>query len=66
MTSEIKSVLDSWVRHEAQIREAEQRELVSSVLASVNAGLTDKKLQNQILLGAVAEIESKLSGARVG
>jgi F-type H+-transporting ATPase subunit b len=58
ITAEVKSVLDSWVRHEAQIREAEQRDLVETVLANVQAQLQDKKLQRDILLAGVAEIES--------
>lgn len=62
LTAEVKSVLDSWVRHEAQVREAEQRELVQTVLANVQKQLGDKKLQRDILAAGVAEIESESSG----
>ncbi|KAI5479141.1 F-type H+-transporting ATPase subunit b [Pseudohyphozyma bogoriensis] len=58
LTSEVKSVLDAWVRHEAQVREAEQRDLVKTVLANVQKSLTDKKLQRDILVSSVAEIEA--------
>lgn len=59
LTAEVKAVLDSWVRHEAQVREAEQRELVQTVLANVQKQLGDKKLQRDILVAGVAEIESE-------
>ncbi|SCZ89015.1 BZ3500_MvSof-1268-A1-R1_Chr1-1g00895 [Microbotryum saponariae] len=58
LTSDIKSVLDSWVRHEAQVREQEQRDLVQTVLENVQKTLTDKKLQKDILVAAVADVEA--------
>ncbi|GAA5845716.1 hypothetical protein JCM3766R1_001147 [Sporobolomyces carnicolor] len=58
VSADIKSVLDSWVRHEAQVREQEQKDLVESVLSSVQKQLGDKKLQKDILLSAVAEVET--------
>ncbi|KAL8279101.1 hypothetical protein RQP46_008559 [Phenoliferia psychrophenolica] len=58
LTAEVKSVLDAWVRHEAQVREAEQRDLVQTVLANVQKGLGDKKLQREILLSSLGEIEA--------
>ncbi|KWU45855.1 ATP synthase F0 sector subunit 4 [Rhodotorula sp. JG-1b] len=57
IAAEIKSVLDSHVRHEAQLREQEQRDLVQTVLSNVQKQLTDKKLQRDILLSSVAEVE---------
>merc|ERR1712093_244566 len=58
IAAEIKSVLDSHVRHEAQLREQEQRDLVATVLGNVQKQLGDKKLQRDILLSSVAEVES--------
>ncbi|GAA5823874.1 hypothetical protein JCM11251_003327 [Rhodosporidiobolus azoricus] len=58
VASEIKSVLDSYVRHEAQVREQEQADLVQTVLSNVQKQLTDKKLQRDILLSSVAEVEA--------
>ncbi|BGP42318.1 atp4 subunit B of the stator stalk of mitochondrial F1F0 ATP synthase [Rhodotorula kratochvilovae] len=58
VAADIKSVLDSYVRHEAQIREQEQRDLVQTVLANVEKQLGDKKLQRDILLSSVAEVEA--------
>ncbi|KAG0663560.1 atp4 subunit B of the stator stalk of mitochondrial F1F0 ATP synthase [Rhodotorula mucilaginosa] len=57
IAAEIKSVLDSHVRYEAQLREQEQRDLVQTVLSNVQKQLTDKKLQRDILLSSVAEVE---------
>jgi F-type H+-transporting ATPase subunit b len=41
---DVKTILDSWVRQEASIREAEQNKLVSQVIESVKQKLTDPKL----------------------
>lgn len=59
IAAEVKSVLDSHVRHEAQLREQEQIDLVQTVLANVQKQLGDKKLQRDILLSSVAEVESE-------
>lgn len=58
LASEVKAVLDSWVRYEGQQREEEQRQLAKSVIDKVTASLRDEKTQKQILDDAVAEIES--------
>ncbi|GAA5893983.1 hypothetical protein JCM6882_007950 [Rhodosporidiobolus microsporus] len=58
VAAEVKSVLDSWVRHEAQVREQEQADLVQTVLGNVQKQLQDKKLQRDILLSSVAEVEA--------
>ena len=42
-TQHVKSVLDSWVRHEASVRDQEQKRLISQVLEKVNASLKDPK-----------------------
>lgn len=57
IAAEVKSVLDSWVRYEAQEREEEQRLLAKSVIEKVLGSLKDDKLQKQILDNAVAEVE---------
>ena len=54
---ELKSVLDSWVRYEQQVKEREQVDLTKSVIDKVAASLKDEKVQGDILLSAVAEIE---------
>ncbi|KAJ7849949.1 ATP4, subunit B of the stator stalk of mitochondrial F1F0 ATP synthase [Mycena olivaceomarginata] len=57
IASEIKGVLDSWVRYEQQVKESEQAELTKAVIDKVLAVMKDEKTQKEILLGAVAEIE---------
>lgn len=58
LASEVKAVLDSWVRFEAAEREQEQKLLAESVIRKVQDALKDDKLQKQILDNAVAEIEN--------
>lgn len=58
LASEVKAVLDSWVRYEGQQREEEQRQLAQSVIQKVLDSLKDEKTQKQILDDAVTEIES--------
>ena len=42
--AEIKSVLDSWVRYEAAIREREQKALAEAVIEKVKATISDPKV----------------------
>lgn len=57
LASEVKAVLDSWVRYEQQAKENEQAELVKSVIENVLQSLKNDKTQKDILTGALAEIE---------
>lgn len=59
ISAELKSVLDSWVRYEQQVKESEQAELTKAVIEKVLASLKDEKSQKDILLSAVAEVERK-------
>lgn len=59
LTSELKSVLDSWVRYEQQAKESEQAELAKTVVDSVLKGLNDEKTQRDILTNALAEVDRK-------
>lgn len=58
LAAEVKTVLDSWVRFEAQERESEQKHLASTVIDKVMASLKDEKTQKQILDNAIAEVEA--------
>ncbi|KAI9205122.1 uncharacterized protein BJ171DRAFT_581329 [Polychytrium aggregatum] len=58
---EVKSVLDSWVRHEASIREREQKQLAAHVIKQIEASLADPKVQTNILNETVREIEQLLT-----
>jgi Mitochondrial ATP synthase B chain precursor (ATP-synt_B) len=57
VATEVKSVLDSWVRYEQQMKESEQAELTKTVINKVLASIKDEKTQKEILLSAVAEVE---------
>jgi len=57
MATELKQVLDSWVRYEQQAKESEQAELAKTVIERVLKTLQDEKSQKDILLGAIADLE---------
>ena len=57
LASELKSVLDSWVRYEQQAKENEQAALAKSVIENVLKTIQDEKTQKDILTSAVAEVE---------
>lgn len=59
MAAELKAVLDSWVRYEQSVKEAEQAQLAKSVIDKVLKSLSDEKAQKDVLLASVVEIESK-------
>lgn len=61
VASELKAVLDSWVRYEQQAKESEQAELTKAVIGKVQASLKDQATQKEILNNAIAEIERALS-----
>lgn len=56
--AEAKSVLDSWVRYEAQVKQRQQKELAESLIAKVKKELENPKVLQQILQQSVADIES--------
>lgn len=57
LASEVKAVLDSWVRYEQQLKESEQAELAKTIIARVTSDLKDEKTQKEILANAVTELE---------
>lgn len=57
VATEAKSVLDSWARYEAQVRQLEQKQLSSTVIAKVQAELKDPKFQDKVLAQAVTDVE---------
>ncbi|KAJ3104602.1 atp4 subunit B of the stator stalk of mitochondrial F1F0 ATP synthase [Phlyctochytrium bullatum] len=56
-TTEVKGILDSWVRHEANVRENEQKQMAETIIAKIRADLTDPKLQTAILQQTIADVE---------
>ncbi|KIM34488.1 hypothetical protein M408DRAFT_325882 [Serendipita vermifera MAFF 305830] len=65
MASELKAVLDSWVRYEQQAKEAEQAQLAKSVIDKVLKSLSDEKAQRDILLSAVSEVEQLIKSKAI-
>ena len=59
LAHEAKTVLDSWVRFEGQVKQREQLELAESVRAKVAKELENPRVLQQILQQSVADVESK-------
>ncbi|KAJ9092628.1 hypothetical protein QFC19_008666 [Naganishia cerealis] len=56
--SELKAVLDSWVRFEQQQRESEQAALVRAVQTAIDAEVAKPAFKKQLLEEAVARVEA--------
>ncbi|KAK3180326.1 atp4 subunit B of the stator stalk of mitochondrial F1F0 ATP synthase [Lecanicillium sp. MT-2017a] len=61
LAAEAKSVLESWVRYEGQVKQRQQRELAESVIAKVQKELENPKALQQILQQSVADVEKIFS-----
>lgn len=57
IAAEAKSVLDSWVRYEGQVKARQQKELAESIIAKIEKQLSDPKNLDQILKQSVQDIE---------
>lgn len=57
VTSEVKNVLESWVRYEAQVKQRQQRELAETIIAKIEKELEDPKVLKQILDQSVKDVE---------
>ncbi|KAI9315758.1 hypothetical protein BX666DRAFT_1958827 [Dichotomocladium elegans] len=60
---EVKTTLDSWVRHEAQLRDREQKQLAAYLIEKIHKDLQDPSIQQQILDQAVADVEKLAKSA---
>lgn len=58
---EAKTVLESWVRYEGQVKQRQQRELAESIIAKIEKELENPKTLKQILDQSVADVESASS-----
>jgi len=58
LVHEAKSVLDSWVRYEGQVKVRQQRELADSIISKIMKELENPKTLQQILQQSVADVES--------
>jgi F-type H+-transporting ATPase subunit b len=56
--AEAKTVLDSWVRYEANQRQREQKQMADTITARVREELKNPRLQQQLLQQSIAEVES--------
>jgi len=63
LAAEAKTVLDSWVRYEGQVKQRQQKELADSVIAKVTKELENPRVLQQILQQSVADVE-KLVGSK--
>ncbi|KAF2836574.1 ATP synthase subunit 4 mitochondrial precursor [Patellaria atrata CBS 101060] len=63
LAAEAKSVLDSWVRYEGQVKARQQKELAESVISKIEKELENPKTLKQILDQSVADIERIVSKA---
>ncbi|KAK7754078.1 atp4 subunit B of the stator stalk of mitochondrial F1F0 ATP synthase [Diatrype stigma] len=61
VAAEAKSVLDSWVRYEGQVKQRQQRELAESVIAKVTKELENPKALQQILQQSITDVEKIVS-----
>lgn len=59
LATEAKTVLDSWVRYEGQVKQRQQKELADSVISKVQKELENPKVLQQLLQQSVADVESK-------
>ncbi|KAG1469202.1 hypothetical protein G6F56_003390 [Rhizopus delemar] len=57
VAAEAKTTLDSWVRHEASLREREQKQLAAYLIEKINKDLEDPKIQQQILDQAILDVQ---------
>ncbi|KAF9735725.1 atp3 gamma subunit of the F1 sector of mitochondrial F1F0 ATP synthase [Paraphaeosphaeria minitans] len=58
---EAKTVLDSWIRYEGQVKARQQRELAESIIAKIEKELENPKTLKQILDQSVADVERIVS-----
>ena len=65
LAAEAKSVLDSWVRYEGQVKQRQQKELAESIISKITKELENPKTLQQILQQSVADVESTSSRAPI-
>ena len=64
LAAEAKSVLDSWVRYEGQVKQRQQKELAESIINKITKELENPKTLQQILNQSIADVESELHPTR--
>ena len=66
IAQEARSVLDSWVRYEGQVKQRQQRELAESIIAKIEKELENPKTLKSILDQSVADVERTKYPYRLG
>ncbi|KAL8809363.1 MAG: hypothetical protein Q9200_003484 [Gallowayella weberi] len=61
IAAEARSVLDSWVRYEGQVKQRQQKELAETVINKITKELENPKTLQQILNQSVADVEKIVS-----
>jgi len=61
LAHEAKSVLDSWVRYEGQVKIRQQKELAETIIAKIEKELENPKVLDQILRQSVTDVEKIIS-----
>ncbi|KAL3233770.1 ATP synthase subunit 4, mitochondrial [Nakaseomyces bracarensis] len=64
LAHEAKSVLDSWVRYEASLRQLQQKQLAEAIISKVENELTNPKFQDKILQQSITEVEQVLANIK--
>lgn len=64
MAAEAKSVLDSWVRYEGQVKQRQQKDLAESIINKITKELENPKTLQQILQQSITDVESRVSCIR--
>ncbi|KAI7863390.1 hypothetical protein BDF14DRAFT_1876319 [Spinellus fusiger] len=60
---EVKATLDSWVRHESNVRDREQKQLATYLMNKIQKDLQDPKVQQQILDQAILDVQKLAKSA---
>ncbi|KAL9600877.1 MAG: hypothetical protein Q9219_002919 [cf. Caloplaca sp. 3 TL-2023] len=61
LAAEARSVLDSWVRYEGQVKQRQQKELAETIISKITKELENPKTLQQILNQSVADVERIVS-----
>ncbi|KAI9809043.1 MAG: atp4 subunit B of the stator stalk of mitochondrial F1F0 ATP synthase [Sarcosagium campestre] len=61
LAHEAKTVLDSWVRYEGQVKQRQQKELADSIIAKIQKELENPKTLQTILQQSVTDVERLIS-----
>lgn len=64
LAHEAKSVLDSWVRYEASLRQLQQKQIAEGIISKVESELTNPKFQDRVLQQSIAEVEQVLANIK--